>query len=153
MTDHFNAIEYAHQLESAGVPAAQAEVHASALAQVVESCLSAATDTRSMKGELLFKISTLEVTLRAEIKEVETNLRAEIRNVETRLRSEIKDVETRLRSEIKDVETKVRSEIKEVESNLERRIDKLEAKMNERFRWQWRANVVMVAMLLGLYFR
>jgi chromosome segregation ATPase len=142
MADHFNAIDYAHQLESAGVPAAQAEVHASALAQVVDSCLSAATDTRSMKGELLFKISTLEVTLRAEIKEVETNLRAEIKNVETRLRSEIKDVETKLRSEIK-----------EVESNLERRIDKLEAKMNERFRWQWWANGVMVAMLLGLYFR
>jgi hypothetical protein len=131
MADHFNAIDYAHQLKSAGVSAAQAEVHASALARVVESCLSAASDTTSMKGELLLKISTVEMTLRAEIKAVETTLRAEIKNVETRLSAEIKAVET----------------------DLGGRIDRLEAKMDERFRWQWWANGVMVAMLIGLYFR
>lgn len=120
MADHFNPIDYAHQLESAGVPLAQAEVHASALAQIVESCLSAATDTKNLRSELSYRISTLEVTLRAELKELETTLRAEIREVETKLNA---------------------------------RIDKLEAKMNERFRWQWWANGVMVALLIGLYFR
>jgi hypothetical protein len=135
MADHFNAIDYAHQLKSAGVPAAQAEVHASALAQVVESCVSAAADTSSMRGELLLRISTLEVTLRAEIKQVETSIRAEMKDLETRLLAEIREVDIKLRAD------------------LGGRIDRLEAKMAERFRWQWWANGVMVAMLIGLYFR
>jgi chromosome segregation ATPase len=96
MADHFNAIEYAHQLESAGVPAAQAEVHASALSQVVESCLSAATDTKNIRSELSYKISTLEVTLRAEIRELETTLRAELRELETKLGARMDKLEIKM---------------------------------------------------------
>jgi uncharacterized protein involved in exopolysaccharide biosynthesis len=151
MTDHFNAIDYAHQLETAGVPVAQAEVHANALAQVLDSCLAAATDTRSVKSELSYKISELEVTLRAEIREVGTTLRAEINELEARLRAEINEVEAKLRAEINEVEATLRAEIKRVENDLTRRIDRLEERMEERFRSQRFINGVIVTMLVGLY--
>jgi hypothetical protein len=97
MTDHyFNSLEYARQLEAAGVPKAQAAVHANALGHVLEQCLSTAEGT----AELSFKISESEMTLRAEIKEVEARIRAEISGLEGRLRAEIADridrLETRM---------------------------------------------------------
>jgi hypothetical protein len=147
MTDHyFNALEYAHRLEEAGVPTAQAEVHANTMALVLENCLSSAAEIGGLKSELLFKLSEVEVALRAEIKKVEVTLRAEIKEVEVTLRAEIKEVEVTLRAEIKEAEARVRTD-------LASRIDRLEANMQERFRWQWWANGVMVAMLVGLYFR
>jgi hypothetical protein len=125
MTEHyFNALEYAHQLEKAGVPTAQAEVHANALAMVLKNCFSSATEVEGAKSEVLYKISELEVKLRTEISTVEATLRAEIREA-----------------------------VASVRTDLTERIDRLEARMEERFRWQWWANGVMVAMLIGLYFR
>jgi hypothetical protein len=143
MADHyFNTLEYARQLEAAGVPDAQAEVHANALAQVLEKCLSTAGAAADLKNELSFKISELDVTLRAEISELGVTLRAEISELGVTLRAEISEAERRLRVEINEAVT-----------GLTCRIDKLEATIQERFRWQWWANGVMVAMLIGLYFR
>jgi outer membrane cobalamin receptor len=155
MTDQFNTLDYANRLESAGVPAAQAEVHAQALAQVLERCFSAAADTTRLRSELSTRISEVEANLRAEIKRVEVTLRAEIKEVEVTLRAEIKEVEVTLRAEIKELEVKLRFEIKESETriraDLGSRIDRLEERMEERFRHQWWANGVMVAMQLGLF--
>jgi hypothetical protein len=79
MTDHyFNALEYAHQLEDAGVPAAQAEVHANTLARVLDQFLFSAADSASLKSELLSKISESEARLRNEIKEAVAGLRADL---------------------------------------------------------------------------
>jgi hypothetical protein len=79
------------------------------------------------------------------------------RRIQKNLRSElsyrISTLEITLRAEIKELETTLRAEIRELEIRLNARIDELEAKMNERFRWQWWANGVMVALLIGLYFR
>jgi molybdopterin converting factor small subunit len=86
MADHyFNTLEYARQLEAAGVTKGQAEVHANALAHVLEKCLSTAVETADLKRELSFKISELEVTLRAEIKSVEAGLARRIDRFEERM--------------------------------------------------------------------
>jgi hypothetical protein len=154
MADHyFNTLEYARQLEAAGVPDAQAEVHANALAQVLEKCLSTAGAAADLKNELSFKISELDVTLRAEISELEVTLRAEISELGVTLRAEISKLGVTLRAEISEAERRLRVEINEAVTGLTCRIDKLEATIQERFRWQWWANGVMVAMLIGLYFR
>ncbi|GAB3405933.1 hypothetical protein NX774_22180 [Massilia agilis] len=146
MTNHFNALDYAHQLEAVGVPTAQAEAHAQAMAGVLEKCLSAAMDNARLKSELEFKISEVAVTLRAEIKELEARLTGEMKELEARLTAQVNEFEVRITA-------KIEKDLAICRADLERRIDRLEAKMNARFRAQWWANGVMVAMLVGLYFR
>jgi hypothetical protein len=54
MTDHhFDALQYVHQLTRAGVPLAQAEAHANALAGVLGTFLVTVTDVAVIKQSLV----------------------------------------------------------------------------------------------------
>lgn len=132
MNIQYNAIDYAQQLEAAGVSKAQAEVHAKALELVVSHC----ADVHDVKTELSCEITELGTGLRSEIAKVDSGLRAEIAKTETKLRAEMHEMEMRLRTEIH-----------EVEARLTRRIDIIDQKL--RFQ-QW-INGLIVAMLIGLY--
>jgi hypothetical protein len=121
MNTQYNAFDYAQQLEAAGTPKAQAELHAKALDLVVRTC----ADLHEVKSELFCKIDKVDIALRAEISTATTTLRVEMSEMEMRLRKEIHDVEARLM----------------------RGIDILDQKL--RFQ-QW-INGLIVAMLIGLY--
>jgi hypothetical protein len=79
---YFNPLEYAHDLEKAGVPAAQAELQANTLARFLEKCVLSATASA--------------VPLRAEISEAEKRLRGEIKDAAIELRDRIDKLETRI---------------------------------------------------------
>jgi hypothetical protein len=129
MTDHyFNALEYAHQLEDAGVPAAQAEVHANTLARVLDQFLFSAADSASLKSELLSRISESEARLRNEIL------------------SKISESEARLRNEIKEAVAGLRADLTE-------RIDRLETRMNWMVGILVASQLTLFAMVAGLYLR
>ena len=85
MTAHFDPLEYAQQLETAGVPKAQAEVHARTLGHVIDDCVAVPADLSALKGELTHQIEEMELRLRAELLKLESSLRAEIQGVEARL--------------------------------------------------------------------
>jgi hypothetical protein len=124
MNIQYNALEYAHQLEGAGVPQAQAEVHANMLGRVLRDCVAAPADLRALRGDLTHQIV-----------ETETRLRAEIRETEARLRTEIAQVEARLGAKI-DVGLE----------RLSKRIDKLDDAIGY-MKWM---NALTLAMLVGL---
>ena len=63
----FDTLAYAKKLKDAGVPEAQAEVHAEALADIIDERLSTKKDLKE-----------LEVTLRHEIKELEMHLKHDL---------------------------------------------------------------------------
>ena len=63
----FDTLAYAKKLKDAGVPEAQAEVHAEALADIIDERLSTKKDLKE-----------LEVTLRHEIKELEMRLKHDL---------------------------------------------------------------------------
>jgi chromosome segregation ATPase len=135
MNIQYNALEYAHQLESAGVPQPQAEVHANMLGRVLSDCVAAPADLHALRGDLTHQIVETETRLRAEIAEAEARLHAEIAEAEARLRAEIAQVEARLTTKI--------------EVGIERlsaRIDKLDDAMGY-LKWM---NALTLAMLLGL---
>jgi hypothetical protein len=100
MNIQYNALEYAHQLEGAGVPQAQAEVHANMLGRVLSDCVALPGDLRALHGDLTHQIVETETRLRAEIKETETRLRGEIVKMEARLGAKIEIVEARVLAEI-----------------------------------------------------
>lgn len=111
MTTEFNAIDYATELESAGVPKEQAAIHAGALTKVLNGyALSRELEAmrielraqlsqlrsefEAFKVEISARITCLEISLRAEIARVETSLRAEIARVESSLKVEINIVKS-----------------------------------------------------------
>jgi hypothetical protein len=144
MNIQYNALEYAHQLEGAGVPKAQAEVHANMLGQVLSDCVALPGDLRALRGDLTHQIVETETRLRAEIKETEMRLRAEIKETEMRLRGEIKETETRLRGEIVKTEARLGAKIEIVEARVLAEIDK-------QSRFQKLSNGLIATLIIGLY--
>jgi chaperonin cofactor prefoldin len=108
MTAHFDPLDYAQQLETAGVPKAQAEVHARTLAHVVDDCVAVPADLGVLKRELTHLISETETRLRAEISKVESRLRAEIQELEARLNSKLEIMEARLNTRIDELKAELR---------------------------------------------
>jgi hypothetical protein len=111
MEPRFDAISYAQELETAGVPKAQAEVHARTLAQVQSECMARSTDLTILKRELEGRISESEIELGAQISKSTSQLRSEIAAVKSRLLTEIAAVESRLRIEIASVEASLAAKI------------------------------------------
>jgi hypothetical protein len=124
MSIQYNALEYAHQLEAAGVPQAQAEVHANMLGRVISDCVAVPADLRTLRGDLTHQI-------------VET---------ETRLRAEIGEAEARLRAEIGEVEARLSAKLEISFERLSARIDKLDDAMGY-LKWM---NALTLAILVGL---
>jgi hypothetical protein len=88
MTDEFNAIDYANELESAGVPKNQAQVHARALTKLLGGAVFR-RELDALRAEmhagfkaLEARIEALELVLRAEI----TSVRADVRIVASELK-------------------------------------------------------------------
>jgi hypothetical protein len=135
MSIQYNALEYAHQLKAAGVPLAQAEVHASMLGRVISDCVALPADLHVLRGDLTHQIVETETRLRAEIGETEARLRAEIAKMNAELREEIHGVEARLTAKI------------EIGlAHLGERIGKLEISMGY-VKWM---NALTLAILMGL---
>jgi DNA-binding helix-hairpin-helix protein with protein kinase domain len=128
MTAQFDPLDYAQQLETAGVPKAQAEVHARTLAHVISDCVA----VLAMKRELVHQISETETRLRAELAQTERRLKGEISKAESALRAEIQAVEARLNSRL---------------SALAEEIASLRTEMKFH-RW---ANGLTIALIVGIY--
>ena len=91
MNIHVDTLEYANDLQKAGIERA----HAEAIAR-----LQARTVTDLAEHELVTKEN-----LKSELTQLETRLRAEMGQVEVRLRTEMTQAESRLREEIRSEST------------------------------------------------
>jgi hypothetical protein len=89
MNGQFNAIDYAQQLEAAGVPQAQAEVHAKMLALALVSCAASRADLAALGEKLNCRIDAMHQELTAHIDSVEQKLTYRIDNGIDALRQEI----------------------------------------------------------------
>jgi chromosome segregation ATPase len=136
MTAHFDRLDYAQQLETAGVPKAQAEVHARTLAHVINDCVAVPADLMALKRELIHQISETETRLRSEIAQSEIRLKAaftgEISKLDAALRAEIQAVEGRLNSKISSLQEEIASLATEIKFH----------------RW---ASGLTVALIFGIY--
>jgi hypothetical protein len=80
MNTQYNALKYAQQLEAAGVPQAQAEVHANMLGRVISDCVTSPAELDALRKDLTHQLAETETRLRAEIAaaKVQLNSRIEI---------------------------------------------------------------------------
>jgi len=92
----FNSLIYANKLEAAGVPEAQAQVHALALAEVLDTQMVTKADLEAVNVGLNGRIDTVVVTLNARIDTVEANLTARIAASEARMEENLAQLEARI---------------------------------------------------------
>jgi hypothetical protein len=92
MASEFNAIDYAKELQSAGVPEKQAAIHASALTKVLGG-FALGRELEALRVELLAQLTEL----RAQFEAFKVEINARFISLETTLRADIKI----LRSEVK----------------------------------------------------
>ena len=101
MSATFDTLGYARRLEAGGVPPAQAQAHAGALADVLDA-----------RDRNLVTTSTL----RAELCELRAELRAEMAELRDRLRSEIAELREELRGEMAELRRELHAEISALRS-------------------------------------
>ncbi|WP_333656090.1 hypothetical protein [Dissulfurispira sp.] len=70
----FDTLAYAKKLKEAGVPEKQAEIHAEAIAEIVEDKLATKRDLKDLEVAVQRDIKELEVTVQRDIKELELRL-------------------------------------------------------------------------------
>ena len=80
----FDTLVYAKKLQRAGVPEEQAEVHAEALAVIIDEKLATKQDIR-----LKHDMKELEVSLKRDMKELEVSLKRDMKELELRLKHDL----------------------------------------------------------------
>ncbi|MFQ5455806.1 MAG: coiled-coil domain-containing protein [Nitrospirota bacterium] len=85
----FDTLEYVQKLKAVGVPEKQAEAHAHALSEVIESNLATKQDTLDLKRD----IANVRAELKRDIAEVKAELKRDIAEVKAELKRDIKELE------------------------------------------------------------
>lgn len=146
MSSQLDAISYAQQLEAAGVPKNQAEVHARILADVLSKLVEFPRD-----------LATFESRLEAKIDACEARMINRIELTEARLLSRIEAGEARMLSRIEAGEAKMLSRIEAGEARLFSRIESGEAKLWGEItllKWMTGTSIALnIAVLLKLFIR
>jgi hypothetical protein len=78
MNSQFNAIDYAQQLEAAGVSQAQADVHAKMLSLAMTSCAASKGDLAALDAKLTARMDLFEARIAKQIGEFETRVEHEL---------------------------------------------------------------------------
>ena len=95
----FDTLKFFNRLKQAGVPPAQAEAEAEALAEV-------------------FETNTAELATKQDLREYESAIRNDLGKLETGLRNDLEKLETGLRNEIKFSEERMSTRIAEIKFDL-----------------------------------
>ncbi len=97
MNSQFNAIDYAQQLEAAGVPTAQAEVHAKMLSLAVTSCAASRADLKALDERLSTRMDMFEQRITARLDAFEARILARMDAFEARVELRLTKMEGRNR--------------------------------------------------------
>ena len=134
MNGQFNAIDYAQQLEAAGVPRAQAEVHAKMLTLALVSCAASRADLAALGEKLNCRIDAVQQELTSRIDAVKQELTSRIDSVKQELTSRMDSLEQKFDSRFDALEQEIRN-------------------AKKLFFWMFATNTSMfIAVLVKLYF-
>lgn len=85
MDSQFNAIDYAQQLEAAGVPSAQAEVHAKTLSLALTNCAASRADLNALDERLSSRMDLFEQRITARMDKFEAKIELRLEKIESRV--------------------------------------------------------------------
>lgn len=96
MNSQFNAIDYAQQLEAAGVPQSQAEVHAKMLSSAVSTFAATRADLQTLDEKLTARMDLFEQRMTARMDAFEARITARIDSFESGVRLELAAMHTEI---------------------------------------------------------
>lgn len=108
MTRQFDAITYAQELEAAGVPKAQAEVHAKALSYALSDSVVLPEQLAAVQHELDNKLDALRDYVDAKIDALSNSIDAKIDALRAELLGEMREMEARLNARIDRLEERIK---------------------------------------------
>ena len=107
MPIQFDPIDYVQQLEAAGVPKAQAEVHAKTLDHLVSSCVACSHGLNLIRQE----IHSLEEKVSLRFEALEERMRLQFEALEIKLTGQINALDTKFTGQINALDTKFTGQI------------------------------------------
>jgi deoxyadenosine/deoxycytidine kinase len=124
MNSQFNAIDYSRQLQSAGVPQSQAEVHARAVAQALTDCTASKADLAALDEKLNVRLDVFEdrITTRLDAFEVRMD------TFEDRITARLDAFEVRMDA----FEDRINARLDAFEDQINARMDAFEARIGAR---------------------
>jgi hypothetical protein len=130
MNSQFTAIDYAQQLEAAGVPQAQAEVHAKMLSLALTNCAASRADLTALDERLSARMDLFEQRITARIDKLEAHMSARMDAFEAKMSARMDAFEARVGL----------------------RLEKIEGR-NRVLQWMAATNTAMlIAMIVKVYF-
>ena len=142
----FDTLTYAKKLQESGVPSQQAEAHAEALKDLVESNLATKQDIESVRLE----IELLRGEFRHDPKETNTGFRRDMKEMGSRLRRDMKEMGSRLRRDMKEMETGLRHDMKEMDTGLRHQIELVRRDILIKLGGIVVAGVTVLAAMIGV---
>jgi hypothetical protein len=137
MNGQFNAIDYAQQLEAAGVPQSQAEVHAKTLSLAFSTCAASRSDLKALDDKLATRIDLFEERMTGRMDAFEARITARMDAFEARIAARIEAFESSVKLELAGMHT----EIAEIKQTL------------KFHKWMFGINSTMlIALLVKSYF-
>ena len=128
MNTQFDTLEYAAKLEAAGVPPAQAAVHAHALGGVVAE-LAFAADLKTVDKNVRGEMAAMEKRLLERIDAVRADLLGKIDALRTEVFCKIDALRTEVLGKFDALRTDVFAEMTAIRSDLGERITKVESEI------------------------
>ncbi|MBI3993624.1 MAG: DUF1640 domain-containing protein [Candidatus Lambdaproteobacteria bacterium] len=96
----FDTHAYVKKLTAAGVPEPQAEVHAEALAELIDQELGTKRDLAELRLALQRDLAELRVATQRDIEELRVAVQREIEEAEGRMRHDVQTLELRLKHDL-----------------------------------------------------
>ncbi|MBC8185900.1 hypothetical protein H8E88_32850 [candidate division KSB1 bacterium] len=106
-----DTLDYAQNLRKTGVPEEQANVHAKALAVIIDEKLATKRDLKELDVSLKRDIKELEVSLKRDIKELEVSLKRDMKELEASLKRDMKELEVSLKRDMKELELRLKHDL------------------------------------------
>lgn len=125
MSNQFDALGYAHDLETAGVPPEQARIHASALVEALEKNVASHADLRALEHALTAEIARSMSTIEARLLEQNSRMATS----EIKINARFEQVEAKMDAGFEQANTR----FKQIESKMDAGFEQAESKMNARF--------------------
>lgn len=148
MNSQFNAIDYAQQLEAAGVPQSQAEVHAKTLALAFSTCSASRSDLKALDDKLATRLDLFEERMTTRMDAFEAKITTRMDAFETKMTARMDAFEAKMTARMQAFESAVKLELAGMQTEI------AEMKQTLNFHnWMFGINsALLIALLVKTYF-
>jgi hypothetical protein len=115
----FDTLDYAKKLETAGVPAAQAELQATALGDALAKAVAAPADLAGLESRLVASIQSLDAKVVTSIEYLDAKVVSSSESLDAKLSARIDSLEAKMSARIDSLDAKIDAVRNELNTRIE----------------------------------